>query len=107
MKFLSSLLILCAVFALYSCEKCSTCTITVYNGTCTCDLGSFGTTSVDYDDVSESEFGQAKAACNSTGICTFEDKSDDDEKEECGKKKDVEAEVDDLEDDGWDCSTIE
>jgi len=29
------------------------------------------------------------------------------EKEECGKKKDVEDAVDDREDDGYDCSSIE
>ncbi|MEZ4721429.1 MAG: hypothetical protein R2813_06070 [Flavobacteriales bacterium] len=107
MKSFSSLLIICAVFALYSCEKCSTCTITNYSGTCSCNFGTLGTTDIDYDDISESEFGQAKTACNSTGFCTFTDTSEDDEKEECGKKKDVEAEVDDLEDDGWECSSIE
>jgi hypothetical protein len=91
---------------LYGCEKCSDCTLTMYDGTCTCEI--FGvSSSVEYNNLDEDENAQIKQSCEISSICTyFEDPSTTD-KEECGKKKDVEDAVDDRERDGYVCSDIE
>ena len=91
---------------LYGCEKCSDCTLTMYDGTCTCEIFVTSAT-VDYNNLDEDENAQAKAACESSSICTYFEDPNTTDREECGKKKDVEDAVDDRERDGYVCSDIE
>ena len=70
-KVLSLFAVATFVFAMSSCKK---------SGTCTCDLGIFGSTSADYTDLNGDEYDAAVAACDaantaagSSGTCTWAD----------------------------------
>lgn len=64
-KILSFVAVAAFVFSMSSCKK---------SGTCTCDLGILGSASVDYEDLDKDEYDAAKQACETGGICTWEDK---------------------------------
>mgnify|MGYP001143098073 CR=1 FL=1 len=63
-KVLSVLAVSALVFGFSSCSK---------SGTCTCDLGPLGSTSVEYEDLDNDEYDEVKDACTTGGICTWED----------------------------------
>ena len=105
MKLIKLTLLVGVMTFLYGCEKCSDCTLSMYDGTCSFEF--FGTTiDQEYTNLTEDENRSVKSNCQASGGIYTEDEMVT-EKEECGKKKDVEDAVDDREDDGYDCSSIE
>jgi hypothetical protein len=63
-KVLSLFAVATFVFAMSSCKK---------SGTCTCDLGILGSTSVDYEDLNGDEYDAAKTACDASSFCEWSD----------------------------------
>ena len=61
-KFLLPVALVAFVFASTSCTK---------DYVCTCDLGIFGETTVDYPDLNKDEADAAEAACTTGGLCTW------------------------------------
>ena len=105
MKNLFSFLAIASLsFFLFSCEQCSECTTAEYLGTCDC-TGFFGDGTISTDTYLEHEVESAEFSC-SFSFCLWSAVQTGQVSEEvCGRKKDVEEEVSDLERDDWDCTS--